>query len=476
MPLLLLARHLLLRTIFISIALLCESSSADSLREIYELAIKNDAKLGAAEATYRATIETEKQARSRLLPQLSADGSYTASRRLQNTNELNTSSTGIVNSEQHRASTLRDGLWEVSLSQTLFDLPSWFSFKSGKALSEQAAAQFAYDQQDMIVRVAEAYFNVLRQVDNVSASQMEETANKEQWQQNQARFTSGVVGIADVDQAHAEYEISVAKRLTDQGNLEAAYAALTAITGVPHSRLSLLNKDFAVTEPQPVDQSAWVQFALTNNYALKAALAAMESANQNTTAKRSEYLPKITGSLSYQDDNVNGQQTINPDSPFTLPPGSETHTKMAAVKISLPLYSGGYTSSQARQAYEQYNTSLEKKIDTERTIIQNTQAKHIAASTDVHRVKAEVLAIAAGSSALDATRAGYKSGIKSIVDVLQSQHTLFATMRDHANARYDYVMDMVKLKQLAGTLSPQDIYELDKWLVEPAMLTSRTIR
>lgn len=459
------------RRLFIAIVvvhLFSASSHADNLREIYELAVKNDAKLQAAAATYRATIETEKQARSRLLPQLSADGSYTASRRLQDTNELNTSSAGIGNSEQHRASTLRDGSWEVGLSQTLFDLPAWFSFKRGKTLSEQAEAQFAYDQQDMIVRVAESYFNVLRQIDNVSASQMEETANKEQWQQNQARFTSGVVGIADVDQAHAEYEISVAKRLTDQGNLAAAYAALTAITGVPHNSLSLLNKEFAVTEPQPTDQSVWIRFALTNNYALKAALAAMKSANQNTTAKRSEHLPKITGSLTYQEDNVNGQQTVYPESPFTLPPGSETHSKMAAVKITMPLYSGGYTSSQARQAYEQYNTALEKKIDVERTIIQDTVAKHIAASTDVLRVKAVTLAIVAGDSALDATRAGYKSGTKSIVDVLQSQRSLFSTMRDHANARYDYVMDMVKLKQLAGTLSPKDIYELDYWLVEPA--------
>jgi len=449
------------------IGLVSPSTHADSLRDIYELALKNDAKLKAAEASYRATIETEKQARSHLLPQLNADGSYTASHRLQDTQELNTSSSGIGNTEQHRESTIRDALWGVSLSQALFDLPSWFSFKSGKALSEQAEAQFAYDQQDLIVRVAEAYFNVLRQIDNVSASQMEETANKEQWQQNQARFHSGVVGIADVDQALAEYEISQAKRLTDEGNLASAYEALTAITGITHSRVSLLNKDFAVTEPQPTDRAEWVKFSIANNYALKAALAAMESANQNTTAKRAEYLPKVTGSLSYQDDTINGRQEIDPVSPFTLPPGSNTHTTMAAIKVTLPLYSGGYTSSQSRQAYEQYNNALEKKIDTERTIIQNARAKHIAAGTDVHRVNAQARAITAARSALDATRAGYKSGIKSIVDVLQSQRTLFATMRDHATARYDYVMDMLKLKQLAGTLSPADIYELNKWLVEP---------
>ncbi len=163
-------------------------AAANSLRDIYELAVKNDAKLNAAAASYRATIETEKQARAHLLPQLTADGSYSASHRLQDTHELNTTSTGITNTDQHRDSTLRDGLWEMSLSQPLFDMPSWFSFKSGKALTEQAEAQFAADQQDLIVRVSEAYFNVLREIDNVNASKNEETANKEQWQQSEARL------------------------------------------------------------------------------------------------------------------------------------------------------------------------------------------------------------------------------------------------------------------------------------------------
>jgi outer membrane protein len=436
---------------------------ADSLRDIYELAVKNDAKLKAAAASYRATVETEKQARSRLLPQLNADGSYSASHRSQSTHELNTGSSGITHSEQHRKTSLRDGLWEVSLAQAIFDLPSWFAFKSGKALSAQAEAQLAAD---LIVRVSEAYFNVLREIENVNASNNEETANKEQWQQNEARFRSGLIGTADVDQAHAEYEISRAKRLTDEGKLIAAYEVLTAITGQPHQNLNLLKTDFITADPAPSDRAAWVQFALKNNYTLQAAISAMESARQNSTAKTSEHLPKVSGTLSYQDDSVNGHQELDPPSPFTLPPESNTRTKMAAVKVTLPLYSGGYTSSQSRQAYEQYNEALEKKIDIERTIIQNTRSQHVAASTDVQRVQAQSIAIKAASSALDATRGGYKAGTKSIVDVLQSQRTLFATIRDHANARYDYIIDMIKLKQLAGTLSPQDVYELDGWLVE----------
>lgn len=440
-------------------------SSADSLRDIYELAIKNDAKLKAAAAAYRATLETEQQARSKLLPQLSADGSYSATHRSQDTHELNTTASGIANSEQHRNASLRDGLWEVSLSQAIFDLPAWFTFKSGKALSEQAEAQFAADQQDLIVRVNEAYFNVLREIDNVNASKNEEAANKEQWQQSEARLRSGFAGIADVDQAHAEYEISRAKRLTDEGNLVAAYEAINAITGQQHAMLNTLSSAFAITHPTPSDRAEWVQFSLNNNYTLKAAISAMESARQNSTAKTSEHLPKITGTLSYQDDSVNGYQELDPTSPFTLPPESNTRTKMAAVKVTLPLYGGGYTSSQSRQAYEQYNEALERKIDTERTLIQNTRTQHVATSTDVQRVQAQSIAIKAAASALDATRAGYKAGTKSIVDVLQSQRTLFAAIRDHANARYDYIIGTIKLKQLAGTLSPQDVYELDKWLV-----------
>jgi len=437
---------------------------ADSLRDAYELALTHDAKLKAAAASYRATLETEKLARSHLLPQLSADGSYSESRRQHDTHELNTSSASVITTDQHRDSKLRNDAWSVSLSQAFFDLPSWFSFKSGKALSEQAEAQFAADQQDLIVRVSEAYFNVLRENDKVGASRNQEIATKEQWQQSEERFRSGFAGTADVDQAHAEYQMSRAKRFTDNGNLMAAREALTAITGQTHDSIKSLKGDFVASEPVPADRAEWVQFALQNNYTLKAAQAAMESAHQNSTAKAAEHFPKITGTLSYQNENIDGKQRLDPVSAFTLPPGSNSETKMAAVKISLPLYSGGYTSSQSRQAYERYNEALERKIDTERTIIQNTRSLHVAASTDVQRVQAQAVAIKAATSALDATRAGYKAGTKSIVDVLQSQRTLYAAIRDHANARYDYIIDIIKLKQLAGTLSPQDVYELDGWL------------
>ncbi len=454
--------------------LLSPVSYADTLADIYQLAIKNDAKLQAAAATYRANIEPEQQARANLMPQINAEGSYAGTHSLRDSHEAVVQGNSVVDTEIRTDRTTRDGLWDISLTQPIFDLPTWFSFKSGQAQSEQAQAQLAFEQQDLIVRVADAYFNVLRQWDNVQASQAEELANKEQWQQAEQRFKSGVVAVTDVYSARTAFDTSRAQRITDQGNLAAAYETLTILTGQSHSNLWLLDTTFPVVEPQPSERAEWVQFALDNNYSLKAALAAMDAAQQNSNAKYAEHLPKVSGRLGYQEENINGHQTMTPESPFVSPPGSEDHSKSASIKVTVPLFSSGYTSSQARQANEQYNTALQKKIETERTIIQDTRAKHIAANTDVESVQAREQAIESAQLALNAMQAGYKAGTRSIVDVLLTQRTLFTARRDHAKARYDYVMDLLKLKELAGTLSPQDINELNKWLVAPQAATLST--
>jgi outer membrane protein len=171
--------------------------------------------------------------------------------------------------------------------------------------------------------------------------------------------------------------------------------------------------------------------------------------------------------LNYQETNISGSQTTTPSSPFATPPGLENHVTSATINITAPLFSSGYTSSQARQAHEQYNAALDQKIEVERTIIQNTQAKHIATSNDVQEIEARAEAIDAAQNAVTATNAGYKAGTRSIVDVLLAQRALFSALRDHAKSRYAYIMDMLKLKQLAGTLSPKDIDDLNGWIAEP---------
>jgi outer membrane protein len=466
-----------LRPLSLCIALCLTPAAAfgDTLRDIYDLALRNDARLRAAAATFRADRETEIQARSRLLPQIGAEASYGKT-------DNQVDSEGIVADPaaplgfapaQVRTDTeATSRTWGVSLNQALFDLPAWYSFQSGKALTRQAEAQFAWDQQDLIVRTADAYFTVLRAWDNLQAALAEERATQRQLDQTQQRFEVGLIAITDVHEARAAFDATVAQRIADEGSLARATEALSTLTGQSHANLWRLNRNFPVSEPVPNNRDEWIGFALKNNYSMKAAFAAMQAADENTSAKRAEHLPKITGSLSYQDESLRGD--VDSASLFAFDPDADTTTKAAMIKLTVPIFTGGYTSSARRQAAEQYNAALERRIDTERNVLLGTRSQFIAVGTDVQRVKARAQSIVSAQSAVTATEAGYEVGTRNVVDVLQTQRTLFSAARDYANARYDYVLDTLKLKQQAGTLTPQDIYDLDKWLVEPDAPTAKT--
>ena len=462
----------LLRPLSMALAFCAASSlsNADTLADIYELALKNDAQLKAAEASYLANIEIEEQAFSALLPQISASGSYQDDDFDSagfNQNALAVGANPIIESN-YQADTTSYG---ISLQQNILDLSAWFRFKSGKERTKQAQAQFSFDQQDVIVRVAEAYFDVLRQIDNLEASKAEERATKRQLEQTQQRFDVGLIAITDVHEARAVFDTTVVRRLTDEGNLGTSLESLTVLTGQEHQNLWLLNKDFPVVDPDPMSRDEWVQFALKNNYALKAALYAAESARQNATAKRMGHAPTITGSFSYNDQERNGEVSITGTS-LIIPQDQESDGTSMVLRLQVPLYSGGRVSSVRRQAYQQYNVALQNKIETQRVVIRNARSSHLTVSNDVQRVNARQQSIVSTSSALDATEAGYEVGTRNIVDVLQAQRSLYSSIRDYANSRYDYVLNMLRLKRAAGILTPQDTYDISKWLVEPGAPTA----
>jgi outer membrane protein len=457
----------------IAIAISVSSTAyTDTLADIYELSLKNDATLKAAEASYKANLETEKQALSALLPQISANASY--SEMDVDSNSLSNDPTSPTQIPTNADMDTDTETYSLSLTQNLFDLPSWFSFKQGKEITKQAQAQFAFDQQDLIVRVAEAYFDVLRALDNLEASKAEERATKRQLEQTQQRFDVGLIAITDVYEARAVYDSTVVQRLIDEGNLGTRYESLTVLTNQEHANLWLLSKDFPVMTPEPTERGEWVDFALKNNNALKASFYAMEAAKQHATAKKMEHAPSVTGSFIYNDEEQDGinDLTLGNLPMSSLPVDTTTEAGILKISVDMPIFSGGRISSQRRQAYEQYNAALQNKIETQRTVIRNVRASHITVSTDVQRVDARQQAIVSTGSALDATQAGYEVGTRNVVDVLQAQRALFGSIRDYANSRYDYVLNMLKLKRAAGTLTPQDIYDINKWLVEPGAPTA----
>ena len=459
----------LIRSFGLSAALLASLSpaSADTLRDIYELALKNDAALKAAEASYRANLENENQARAALLPQIYGEANYTDVDADSTSNSINydSGSNQFVTQKLSTSQNTYGDAWGVTLSQKLFDLPAWFSFKAGQEVSQQAEAQFSYEQQGLIVRVVEAYFNVLRQRDNLEASRAEERATKRQLEQTQQRFDVGLIAITDVHEARAVYDNTVVRRLTDEGNLGTAYEALTVLTGQTHSDLWALNHEFPVVDPQPLNRGEWVDFAMRNNFALKAAEAASEAARHNSRAKKMEHLPKVTGNFRYYDEQQHGDRLTNPVSAFTANEiDDDSDSEVLQINLSMPIFTSGLVSSQRRQALEQFHAASQQKINTQRKVVQATRSLHLQVTTDVQRVKARQQAIISAQSALDATQAGYEVGTRNIVDVLNAQRGLYAAIRDYSNARYDYVINRLKLKQQAGTLSPADVYELEKWL------------
>jgi len=447
---------------------------ADSLRDIYELALANDAQLKAEEAVYLARRETEVLGRSQLLPQVNTAYSYRDS-------DTDTDSKGPIFSEggiaiSDTSSNLdidTDG-YSISLNQALFDLPAWFSFKSGKEITREAEATFASNQQNLIVRVVEAYLLVLRAQDNLSASRAQERAFERQLEQTQQRFEVGLIAITDVYEAQAARDLSQVERIVDENNVLVALERLSVLTGQRHSNLDVLKEEFEIKPPDPIDRAAWVDFALANNFLLAASNHREEAARQTAKANKLEHAPKVSGGYEYSDFDIDGSRSVEPDTGIVSPPDASREQHMWEIRVDLPLYSGGAISANRRRAAQEFNAAREERINLSRNTVTNTRSLHMTVISDVSRIAARKQSIISSKSSLDATQAGYEVGTRNVVDVLNAQNTLFSAQRDYANSRYDYIINLLRLKEQAGLLSPEDVLRLGSNLVPAPVPTAST--
>lgn len=452
-----------------ALAAMAFNARGESLRDIYELALENDATLKAQQARYLAGLEDEKAARARLLPQVSA--SYS----IQNS-DTDTSAPGIIGFSPQRAPIIGNTFdntdtdtrtYRVSLQQAIFDLPAWFSFRRGRELSSQAEATFAANQQNLIVRVVEAYLAVLRTQDNLRAAVAREEAFGRQLEQNRQRFEVGLIAITDVYESQAAYDIAQVDRIAEENRVAVALETLTVLTGKRHDTLDRLAEDFAAIPPEPVDRSAWVEFALANNFNLKAARYAEEAARQNARARALAHAPTLSGTASYTETEIEGTRFQDPAGIFNFPPDRDIDSAVLGLELSVPLFAGGAVSAERRRAAQQFNAAREERINLTRRTVTDARSLHMTVVNDVARVKARSQAIVSSKSALDATQAGYEVGTRNIVDVLNAQNIVFAAVRDYANSRYDYIVNTLRLKEQAGLLSPDDVIALDRSLDEP---------
>ena len=416
---------------------------AENLADVYELALKNDPLLKAAEATYRVGKENRVQGIAGLLPTLSVGGST-------NWNEYRV--------EEQLIDQYNSNSYLASLNQPIFRLDKWFQFERGTALSEAASAEFAYQQQETMIRVASAYFNVLNSIDSLNAARAEEKAIGRQKDLAKKRFDVGLAAITEVQETQAAYDLTVVSRIAREAQLDSAQESLTSIVGRDIKLLSPLIDNFEISLPDPLDRESWVSLGLENNFQLKAAKLQRDAAQASARSTASNHLPQVdlVGRVS-KSTSKQGKFGGFIQNPLF---GIEQDTRQYSIQFNLPLYAGGAISSARRQAYANYDRSKEQAIFAERSTVRDVRSNHFGVQTQVANVTARKQALASAESALEATQIGYEVGTRNTVDLLDAQKRLFQAQRDYASSRYEYIISMLRLKASVGSLSPDDLMNI----------------
>ncbi|WP_305856292.1 TolC family outer membrane protein [Balneatrix alpica] len=402
---------------------------AESLAQVYQLTLQQDPVLQAAEAARQAAAEVIPQRQAALLPSLSASAST----------QYRDSKNGGTNWHDYG----------LSLRQPLYNRASWLGYQQGKQLDASAALQLEQAQQQVLLRVVEAYLEALRARMQLQTAEAEEQAILRRLEQNQAQFDVGLIAITDVEEARAAYQRAQVSRIQAANLLENNLEALARLAGQPIQVLFELAADYPLTDVVP-DLDTVVEKALANNLDLQRQRLAVESAQTQTKISSAGHLPTVDLTASAGGaDQGNGMQRLN----------------TVGVTLSMPLYAGGAVQSGVRESQarltqqqaEQENLRRQVQLQA-RTLVRNLQA-------DVATIEAQRLAIQASETALKATEAGYEVGTRNIVDVLESQKNLFQSQRNYADARYNLVLNQLRLQELQGQLAIADLQELDRWLL-----------
>jgi outer membrane protein len=416
---------------------------AEDLMDVYQLALKSDPQLQAAAASRLATAELDKQALANFLPQvsLSADLSKT------NTDSNSSFSGGQAHST--------DKGYNLSLVQSLFDKQNFVEQAQADIALDGANAAYEEAKQALIVRVAERYFGVLGAQDDLTFAQAEREAIEKQLEQTQQRFEVGIDTITDVLESQAAFDLAVTNVIQAENTLANSQESLRETTGQYFEALSTLQAESPLIKPEPENVEEWTQTALASNPSLLVSRANVNTAKENINLQKSGHYPTL--------DLV--AQKLYDESSETTTGGSRTvDTELLGLQFNLPIYSGGEVSSRSRQAGHQLNEAMQNEEAARRSVNRQTREAYNGVISGVSRVKALKQAVLSNEKALESSEAGYDVGTRTTVDVLNARRNLFSARRDHARARYEYILDTLRLKQAAGIADLDDIKQINTWL------------
>ncbi|MGY0616616.1 outer membrane channel protein TolC [Vibrio sp. FJH11] len=434
--------------LFISAALgsISASSYADSLAQIYDLAKQNDPQLLSVAAQRDQAFEAITSSRSALLPQINLTAGYNLTR-----GDVEYDSSSDVSNDSN------DLTAGINFSQELYNRASWITLDTAEKTARQADATYAATQQSLILRVSQAYFEVLRAQDNLVFVRAEKAAVGRQLEQTKQRFEVGLSAITDVHDAQAEYDAVLADEVLAENDLINSYESLREITGQEHKNLNVLDTDRFSASGSNSPAEALIDEAKEKNLSLLSSRISQDIARDNISLASSGHLPTLT-----LDGGYNYGDTSHSSSDYT------TDNVNIGVNLALPLYTGGRVTSETKQAEYAYVAASEDLEAQYRSVVKEVRAQNNNINASIGALKAYEQSVVSAKSALEATEAGFDVGTRTIVDVLDATRRLYDANRNLSNARYDYVLSRLQLRQAVGTLSEQDIINIDSGL-KPAM-------
>ncbi|MBK1642154.1 type I secretion protein TolC [Chromatium okenii] len=435
------------RCFTLSVLLLCNgitTSQAEDLIQIYDIAVENDPALREAEQTLFATRELKPQAQALLLPSVAVSGEV----QQQNVESTGNGTYGRFD-RTDRYSTQNA---QAVFKQSVFNRANWMTLQQSDHIIAQAEAEYRNTQIELMVKTTEAYFNVLRAADAVTVQEALLRANERQLEQSKQRFEVGLVAITDVNESQAAFDRSRADVITSKNVLNRVWEALRAIVGPIKLPLARLGEQLPLSPPEPNDITTWAETALRGNFGIIAASEAANAAKGKIDIERSGHYPTVSMQAGYDLSRSGAEYNTDADTGFV------------GLSVNVPIFQGGSVTSRTRQAGFQYRAAQDRLDQVRRLVDQQVKDAFRGILTSIEDIRARQAAVVSARSALESTQAGLEVGTRTQVDVLNAQRNLFQAEFDYMDARYNYIINGVKLHQATSTLTRDVLEKGNAWL------------
>jgi outer membrane protein len=427
-------------------SLLPITATAADLLQIFHDALGNDPVYASARAARDRDVEAFPQGRAQILPTLNLVNANTTS------NRDDVSFRGQLPDQVRKGNT--NGFL-VQLTQPLFNYNNYQLYREGEFKAANADATFGQAAQDLIVRVAQAYFDVLASDDSLAFIRAQKTAISEQLAQAKRNFEVGTATITDTHEAQARFDLAVSQEIAAQSDLEIKKRTLQQIIGKFPDELVPLRRKIDLYPPKPDSMEEWASAAENRNYPVIAQQANLDVAQREIERSRAGHMPTLNLVGSVQRNN----QGISVSGLTNIPIDSD-NTSVALV-LTVPLYAGGSVNSQVRAAIANRDKAQQDLETARRAAALNARQSYLGVTNGMAQVKALEAALVSSQSALDSNKLGYEVGVRINIDVLNAQQQVFSTLRDLSVARYNTILNGLKLKAAAGALSESDVEEVN---------------